>query len=385
MTTLLLLILLTSCARPQTQQNFDDSLAAAISDGFIMSPHNIDTNRELNLTQATLSHADPFRAVATAMPTRLVRQDLTFYHADRALNNIYVEEGELVNKGDILASTIFDPPDILLAEQRLLQQESARFETTISNEYSRLRSAMEEFRMALYFATDDDWERYSLQLSLYELRLENLLLTRNHERANFRRRQAEMTAALAPEQLIAPFCGMVTFVANLDHGALVESQRIVAIADPGSLLFTTRANPGSALVRYGDTFLLEAPNIMELYVRVVSDSFTVAQKSNDDQINHYLAPVNPQDIDALLAAFDHDWIALERTPMRLTPPWNMFGEGIIMPERNIHWDGYRAFVFVYENGSIGRRFVTVASYSLPGRYVYVISGLEPGQWVVGND
>jgi len=384
--TLLLVIALifTACTRTQNPNNFDNSLHAAIADGFIMSIDNATATagRELNLIEVTVTEGSAQRPVSTVAQF-LIREDLSFRHADRYINNVYVELGQLVSAGDVLATTIFEPPDILLAQQRLLRQEVARFEADSSIEYSRLRSEIEELRMALTFATDNEWERHSLRLSLYELRLENFLLNRRHERENFRTRQADMYDMLAAEQIIAPFCGVITFVANVTHGAtLLEGQRIISIADTSSLYFITVLAPDT-VIRYGDVFPLEVTNVVEFYVRVISDNFAAGLQG--PHTRHYLAPVNPSDIDALLYAIDYDWLELERLRMRAYPTWNMFGEGILMSDRNIHYDGYRPFVLVYENGSIGRRFVTLAPYNLPMRYVYIISGLEPGQWVVGHD
>lgn len=378
-------LLLSACSRTQISYSFDDSLHAAIADGFLMSIDNADaaTARELNLIEVTVTDGSTPRPISTVAAQLLIREDLSFKQADRYLDNVYVELGQLVSAGDVLASTIFEPPDILLAQQRLLRQELARFEVDYANEYSRLRSVIEELRLALTFATDDEWERYSLKLSLYELRLENFLLDRRHERENFRRRQNEMYDMLAVEQIIAPFCGVITFVSNAAHGAtLLEGQRVISIADTSSLYFVVALAPDT-VIRYGDVFLLEVTDVAEFYVQVVNDNFAAGLPGANTR--YYLTPVNPADIDALLYAVDHDWLELERMRMRIYPTWNMFGEGIIMSDRNIHYDAYRPFVLVYENGSIGRRFVTIAPYSLPMRYVYIISGLEPGQWVVEHD
>jgi len=376
-------LLLSACSRTQISYNFDESLDAAIADGFIMPLDNVGAvaGRELNLIEVTIADGSAPRPT-TVTAHLIIREDLGFKHADRYLDNIYVELGQLVSAGDVIASTIYEPPDILLAQQRLLRQELARFEADTAVEYSRLRSEIEELRLALAFAADDEWERYSLRLSLYELRLENFLLNSRRERENFRRRQADMYDMLAVDQIIAPFCGVITFVANATHGAtLLEGQRVVTIADTSSLYFIPSLVPNT-VVRYGDVFLLQVTDVAEFYVRVVGDNFAAGLSGHT---RHYLAPVNPADIDALLYAIDYDWLELERLRMRAYPTWNMFGEGILMSDRNIHYDGYRPFVLAYENGSIGRRFVTLAPYSLPMRYVYIISGLEPGQWVVGHD
>jgi len=348
-----------------------------------MSINNAGTaaGRELNLIEVSLSNPERHTGYA-ATAQFIIHENLSFQHADRYLNNIYVEPGQLVGTGDILASTIFEPSDILLAQQHLLQQELARFQANAAHEYSRLRSEIEELRLAIAFATGSSWERYSLSLSLYELMLEDFLLNRNHERENFRRQQADMYNLLAPEQLISPFCGVITFVSHATHGStLPAGQRVISIADTNSLFFTTFLTH-DAVVRYGDVFPLVIPQMAEFYVRVVNDTF--AAGIGRYQALNYLAPVNPADMDALLYAVNHDWLELEGMRTRIYPTWNMLGEGITLPERIIHWDGYRPFVLLYENGSIIRRFVTLAPYQLPMRYVYIISGLEPGQRVVGE-
>jgi len=375
-------LLFSACSRTQSSHNFEESLYAAVADGYLMS---VDTARtaaghEPTLIEIIASDGGVQEASSPATARLLTHADLSFQHVDRLLNDIYVEQGQIVSAGDVLASTIFEPPEILLAQQRLLQQEIARFESNFSIEQSRIRSAIEELRISLAVAADNEWERYSLRLSLYELRLEYFLLNSRRERESFRSQQAYMDDMLEQEQLIAPFCGVITFAATILPGSTIpEGQRIVSIADTSSLFFTVPVTP-NVLIRYGDIFPLVVPDMTEFYVRVINDNFAAGLGGSG--IYYLLAPVNQEDMGTLLYAMDYDWLRLNRITIHIFPTWNMPDEGIRLPMRNIRWDAYRPFVMVYENGSIGRRFITIAESPFPTRYVYIISGLEHGQWVV---
>ena len=388
---IIVVLLLTSCSGRTQDYNFEESFNAAVAGGFILPTGNIGAaaSGETATVEARISDGGVQRTVSTVSAQFAHFKDLAFVHADRYLSGIYVERGRFVSAGDVLASTVFEPSDIQIAERRLRQQEFAHFEADTAEEHSLRRAEIDELRNNLSFACDSEWERYSLKLSHRELALEYFLHNSRRQRENLRRRLDELNRQLEPEQLIAPFCGIVTFVAQLAPGAdFVPGQRIVSIADTNSLFFMATFTPGAGdptenvLIRYGDVIPLRIPDIAEFYVRVASDAYAVGLRSG--QVNHHLVPVNPDDLDALMYALEYDWLALERLAVIIYPTWNKFGEGIIMSTWNIQWDGYRPFVLVYENGSIGRRFVTLAPYLLPHRQVYIISGLEPGQRVVGE-
>ena len=387
------ILFLTACGgRVQNSHDFTESFYAAVAAGYLLPIDNAGdgAGHTTATIEVGLSHAGMRRTLSFVWIHFSKAEPLRFTHSNRYIVNIYVQDGQMVSAGDVLATSAFEPSEILLAQQRLLQQEVARFEADIADESSRLRSEIAELRHNMPFAAEGEWERYALKLSLQELLLEQHLHNSRRERENMRKRLTEMNDMLAQEQLIAPICGMVTILQNLLPGAEIDDEQpMIVIADISSLYFMANYSPGgnepseNVMIRYGDVLLLQIEDVMDLYVRVVSDNYAAGFRAGTQM--HNLLPVNPEDADALMHLIAYNRIRHDRLNMQLRLTWNMFGEGIVMFGRNIHWDAYRPFVLLYENGSIGRRFVTLAPYNLRiNNYLYVISGLEPGQRVVGE-
>jgi len=383
-------VLLSACSA-QSTYSFDESHEQAIADGMLLPIDTVadivDENvyvHPVGITNTAFRREIPVRAEFH------VRKYLRFQHMDRYFGEFYVEVGQLVAAGDVLASSQSPEPSIMsLALLRQARQDLGYFEAAFTREYYRRLSEIEDTRLSVYTEPDGEWERYAIRLAMKELNLESFVADAARSRRYMREEIEEMESLIASEQLIAPFDGLVVFIANISSGDnFGEGQRIIGIVDTDSLVFTASrpitvpAYEWDVLIRYGDVFPFSVSREEIFYVRAVNDPIAANRYPL-----YYLAPLNPEDIESLLHYFEGCWMSLTSGVLHVHPTWNRIGEIIAVPELAVHSETHavteRHFVFVYEDGQISRRFVLLAPYVsiVPERRLVVISGLTPEQRV----
>ena len=373
-----ILLLLAACEGQQAQASV---LEEAVADGMILSANDIGRVADVvHVGEAIVFSALlPYQSF-TAYVGFAVDLDLSFKQPNRFFGEFFVEVGQFVQAGDLLAESYYEPTGFQLAQRQAAQRDLQRFESGFILEYHRLQAELQESRLAV--PADDNWENYAIALSIAELSLELFMLESERERRELRERLEHIEGEISGEQILAPFDGLITGRAAIMPGAaLAEDREIVSIVDTASIYFRLARSffvsneQWKAIVRYGDVFNVVHHGI-EFEVQVVNDPIA----AGDGRDTFYLRPLSWEGIERILYVYADNWNLFLNITLEALPRWNMFGEGIILPERAIMEDMRGSYVFVSEDGRVGRRYVTVGPYMV-NRQVYIISGLVPGQRV----
>ncbi|MCL1883215.1 MAG: hypothetical protein FWF81_05610 [Defluviitaleaceae bacterium] len=373
-----LLFILTSCSE-STSSEYHDAFAEAVEEGIIMDFMRVEQIvPALDFAPAEIRDLYEVWGFTTDVDF-FVWEALQFEH-DREFGGLNVSLGEVVSAGDVLAYSVFEPTEIFLAQHRLAQRELALFEENFIAEGYTRQIAMDELRLAVEL--NDEWERFAIELAILELEYEQFETRNLRTMEDMRRRIANTEEYLANEQLIAPFDGVVTHI-----GGLAQDELLIIVSYIPSMHFTLPASH-MHIVRYGDVFEVTLREEYSFYAKVVSDAF--AARGRAWQPHFALMPLSFDMVEQALYSIEYQWNIFIGPGMlrRAHPRFNMYGEGIVVPNTAVRiapaWTGQDYggyYVHIYEDGVIGRRFVSVGYTS--GGEVLIISGIEPGQMVVG--
>ncbi|MCL2216464.1 MAG: hypothetical protein FWB91_05510 [Defluviitaleaceae bacterium] len=382
-----------------------EALALAIYDGMIIELAEAVTlfvEQEMETVQAV----DIIRTYNLSAFVGFSHRGLFFEYVERSFfSELYVEIGQLVSAGEVLASAWYEPTEIFLAQHRQARNDLNRFEQNdIPAERARRQGEIERTRQAMFEAPAGERERYALMILMQEQSYESFVFESRQRLQNMREDVLEMESRLAGERLIAPFDGLVTARMPVSHGDPIrESHVIVVVQDLSDMMMGISVGLGVGrtalaeheqghVLRYGDVFPMAVVSpAFEFYVRVASDPFAGGRPR---ELWYMLEPVDPSDIERLLYAVDNDWLRFTRLNFHIHPTWHMFSNAMVLPQRAVRFDGLaplRPYVLLYDNGVSTRRFITLGHHEFTGpemglersgRYFHILSGLEVGQKVI---
>ena len=322
-------------------------------------------------------------------------------HDHGHFSGIHVRTGHSVTEGDFIASLSFSVPEPIAIARHSLQLERAQFENSFTQDRQNRRQQIEDLRLEMEIADEGDWEVIALRLERAELQYRQFLIASENRRQQFDDRLESINAPIETENLYAPVTGTVSFttqhfspgylryVIPIHMGAAGHiGRRVASIVDREYLYFVLEA-PLYALL-YG--------NVLPIF-RQGGEAYFYAQISTDpltesiDRIGLSRARLIPLEgeLERFLTEveyelgdhFNHedpfDNISL-RTRFSIPRGTN----AIFLDRRAIMEDNFRNFVIVYDDGAVGRRYVTTGPTGMYGAasVIQILSGLEPGQWVV---
>jgi len=328
-----------------------------------------------------------------------IQRELRFDGTNGYLS-LYAEVGQIVKKGDVLARLTYESTQMeinLSSAQRLL----SRFDEDFMLNDSRFFHEIYEARNALELANQRDAELLTIQLAALELEYERFLFNSEHTRRNLTENLRDIEENLQGEVITAPFDGIILNVNRLREGDFLrDNPRIILMADPRVFFF--QINMGGqgqhvlpfAALRYGgvnhgniitlrteETYSADGVTgpVLEFDAVVVTEPWAAGERSD---LSYWLAPV---DMDGFLEAV----AALEsETPIRVLNDLNfrasvsavVAANSVALPANAVYPEDTRSFVYIYEGGNIGKRFVSTGTRA--GGYVQILAGLESGAEVV---
>jgi hypothetical protein len=337
----------------------------------------------------TLMHSE----VSSIFPIYLTQRTLQFSTPNRTLAAIHVERGQRVREGDVLAELV--PLNVEDAERLFLRRQNAQIELDRFNrdyviERDRRLAELERAREALDFADDYEWPRLALDLSRREATYRQFLVNNEQNRERLVTRLEDIDEQIAGDQIIAPFDGVITFVANERPGNELDgTPRIVVLAQEDSLLFMQSfSSLNQLMVWHGNAMYFRHDDILKMTMVIMPDirlEFD-ARVVNDPWVRHnrtsgrfLFAPV---DWDAFYEAIERYGADLAVTPAPLFAIEAVFESHVLsVPTSAIQG----SHVYVYEQGYMRRQNVTTGIRCTVGRehrYIEILSGLLEGQEVL---
>lgn len=353
-----------------------DLVAEAIEQGIIV-PIAEQGTREIQWDTVRIGNIEQqlYYHVLAFFPER---RTLRFERYGGTFSGMHVSAGDRVSAGDLLAEQSFALEAIEIERDRIALRYE-QFQTRFAAELQSRNYKSEETRAALDNYGIQSHESLLLRLAQQELELQRFIFENNNYRDYLRRRLSDIDNYLDGEQIYAPFNGTITYAGELAPGEYIQSlgRAIIEIVCDSVVHFTVTGPP--TVIRYGDTFTIrEQGGNLEFYVRVISDP--LAGRARANEMSFRLAAVCQETFYKTLAEAGLTVLDLAGIPFRLSIGIPLAMDAILVPHSAIHPEDGRNFVFVYDNGNLLKRYVTLGIRF--GNDVQILIGLEPGQKVM---
>ena len=390
---LISLFMLSSCVKG----NEAGSVTLAIDSGILICPTHSFEMDELILFKVFNGQIERSFQIST-QPVFPINEILTFenipefmiepLHSYGFFSGVFVQEGDFVYKGDVLAEIFLEHSDELF-EIELFDLKNERNHFVASFESARLTLLMEidRIRTDLIFANEADARVLELRLKRMELQLEVFEEESQISLDNIDYRISKHIEQKNKLRIYAPFDGVITFINSTPAGTMwrdvthispAGQRGIIQIINHESIFFTANSNIDT--LRFGDIVTIrEHAGLFEFNARVASDPLAspVSRSGNFDFI---LVPVNLKIFDDELFRYGYERIDLINIPLHVFPSVTLADNGIIGHRLAVHQENHRNFVFVYKEGNIRKRYVEIGVSF--GNYVQILAGVKPGQLLV---
>ena len=300
-----------------------------------------------------------------------------------------------IEEGTFIASIESEEAPAMLISYRELQMEIARFNTATSTETGQRRALIETLRDEVAFA--ENWEQAALELEREELALELFLLNTARRRVELNEQLDRLNLQIEGEYLHAPISGFVTHttaarsgvtLAEVPHVFSAQSfgsfvihgpgHAIMSIVDDSVVHFRVRAR--SNVFRFGDIITVHdvIAGGVSFDVMVANDPLVRPVNRNSEQ-DFIFVPADPIAFAAEMERHGlRNW-DLRNISLRPVATVLHAVDAVLVSRWALNIEFQSTYVFLYENGEISRRYVTVGTVL---EHAEILSGLEPGQWVV---
>jgi len=294
-----------------------------------------------------------------------------------------VSRGDFVQEGDVLA-VLISHDETLHVNHRLAEIRLEQFERNTALTELNMQRAINTARDNLAAAGPGEWEEMTLRLQLAEIQYEVFLVNSNAQRTTLANTLEELDVLIRGEEILAPFDGWISRI--ISGGTFIDDRRqIVTIANIKYFFFTV--NDASGQIRFGDTVYIQSDReiggvpILTAYAEVVSDLFAVGPQRGAAP-SLLLAPLDRGAFFDTLESIDMDLSLAFALRYSITASSNMAPHAPSIPFAAVNSAGDRAFVHVYNNGILSRRYVEVGATTGTAGYTQIISGLDENAQVV---
>jgi len=382
-------------------------LEEAVRDGIIsdytpQEHFEEETPVDLRIITPTMQQLTIGSSIAT--PILFPLEDELYFTKRDGNVTVFVEENQLVKKGDVLAQLTFDvdPRHVINYEAAVSYLE--RLEQEIAREKSRRQT---EINRARRRSSGGAGSQQALNIRLMEIDLERYTINSD---INLREKQNELDTLrelLGIEEIIAPFDGMITSVFDGNSISSRSSRvgssdptQIIGMIDPNIFFFraamhVARERPYS-IIAHGDILtirgFIEVPSgdrndaepDFEFKARVVTDHWADGAWNF---INFWLAPIDTEELlNTLQSITDDDpVIALQEIHFSLQVEYIVSPFGMTLPNEAIKRDrdrDARDYVFIYNDGNVEKQFIEAGQRL--GSYTHIIFGIDEDTKVVVN-
>lgn len=330
---------------------------------------------EYNLAEATRGDIVQIINVSCQYSPAL-EETLSFNIGNVPISNVYVSNGDLVSKGDVLAELDSSDVDTQIEAQELylnkLKLELSRLiknhRADLQIETLKLESLTEEYESAeseakQNLASNIEWQKRIINsmIEAYELQVDviNIRLDVAHAKLD------ELQQMKSERVLVAGIDGTVTYVKNVEPNSLsVEKEKFITIADKSTSVFIVSGD-NTSLFSVGDSVDIQLSG--DTYLATVIDAADLNLEPSDRltylQLNE--------------TAFDIKENATGSIRVELARRDNV----VYIPSSAVKRADGQEIVYVLDDKNMRTMHKVVTGFSADGK-IEIIEGLEPGDLVI---
>lgn len=318
---------------------------------------------DYDLTRATLGTVtDIMELKCTFRQTEEV--DLCFKVDEEIITAVYVESGDVVKKGDVLAGVNVEAAEKELDE---LAHQLALDELHLKHTIEKRDFELEQADILFYytFMTEDDKEALKEQkqsiMESYEKSIQNYEDTVYLER----KRLQEYEEYVANGQLRAPMDGTIGYVKSNMVGSLtVKDECVMRIYEPDSKLYTSKDIEAIPYIEEGK-------------------EYTIVCGLGKNRTEYTVVPANMEQWgeEIYFRLLDEDYNPTNETSGKLSLPLEEKQGVLCLDEDALHTSGEEYYVYTLDENNVRRmQFVEVGLWGED--VVEIVSGLNEGDRVI---
>lgn len=296
--------------------------------------------------------------------TAFQTEELNFQVSGIRLDHVYIKEGDLVKKGDLLADLEMDH----LGEQIEDRTDNVNLlEIKISNENDRKElaiSSQNKLKAMDGYNSQIDKE-YELELRGYDNSIHSL----QDELYIEKKRLDQLTEEQFNRQIVAGMEGIVSYIANYQNGDLSDQETtFIKIYNPSTMVFVVDG-------KYSDLFTLG----QEYTVDVYGMEYKVIALSPED-----LSPLgNPDEVSQkiYLKLIEDNTSLQSGNQGKITFIINEMNDILYLPLAAVHKEDGNAYVYIEDEGGF-KSMKQIEIGTSADKKVEIISGLDEGDKVI---
>lgn len=314
-----------------------------------------------------------------------VRRELRPTLDGGVLTNIYVSVGNRVREGQVLADISFNSEGLKVERQQLMLRIN-QTERQYANENAQYLNNIARFKNNPPVGGDEiAMEIHALELRKMELSYERFQYQYEQTRQQQMKSVDDIDKKLQGEQIVAPFNGVVMRVTGDVRIGDSVNRRTSLITLYDESVYQLSMQGLIDVIRYGDTVEITDKEDFNMLAKVSTDP--IVTNDQGSQFTYVLTPIDMLALDEAIA--NNDWNSRLRTGRSLTALAVAFdAEDLVLAPRAAIRSERKSdittvyYVYIFEEGMIKKRYVQTGL--VLEDLTEIITGLEPGQWVVLN-
>jgi len=409
------IVLLLSACTAQPQAHFD-SIDTLIAEG-IIAPFDPDQLQPLDFNLVKVERGDIVSNLDLGVSIEFPRTYHLHFEVETIsghnssmtqtawdygrFSGLFVGPNAVVTEGDLIAELTFGVPETIAIARRALELERNQFENSFALERQNRRQEIADLRVELEIAPEGEWEITALRLERAELAYRQFTNNAENRREQFDDRLERINAPIETERLYAPVSGVVS--RTTQHFGPGYFRDLIPVTGGG--MGNLGRSPASIIDMEYKHFILEAPLYVLRYGEIIpvfrqgGEAFFYAQIATDPLTENIVREgVHSARLIPLEGEFERFMEEVAEELGDNFNPENPYGlltlrtritivrgnNVVYLDRRAIMEDNQRHFVLVYEDGAVGRRYISTGPNAFADSIAVtqILAGLTPGQWVV---
>ncbi len=298
--------------------------------------------------------------------------------AGKTLVEVYVKNGDSVQPGDLLAEfeAVYSEADLesLRSNLEITKKQFEIQRNSLSNLVSDAEQNLANAKKAKAsgMGSANDVRRAQLRLESAQIDLDGLDATEANAIKPIEEAIADFEADIANTKLIAERAGIIDDVAYYSAGTLVTPDMVLCTIYSPDVFWLGTSSDTVNTMRYNQPVTITVTKeSKEYHGRIVASPNILGGVSGR-------VTILPEDIESDRAATFTD--RMKRITV-LAPRFSL-DNVLIVPISAVGNEEGSRFVYIYEDGVVGKRYVTVGMQDASN--IQILDGLEPGQIVVAG-
>lgn len=284
----------------------------------------------------------------------------------------YVERGDLVSTGDIIASYYTEESQVTLEEKKLEKEHmQSDYDSTVESYLAQI--AVQEEALESLEKDSYEYKIQELNLEKVEIQYEQYKYTKELALESLQEEIDNIKDNLELQYIVATFDGEISKLSSMAQGDVVSSK--ISVAEMVSTDDTYYLIQNSSGFDWGDIVEIELTSTnqtISIYGTVISCGDILSPELGD-----YPCYIK---IDTELSTIPEDFNTLKITSMKAYVTEKYMPDVLLVDKTAVEKDGTDLYVYILEDDTVKTRYIT--SYNSNDDYYWISDGLSENETII---